>query len=95
MGRGSGTIDALYQHLQPRGRGVLFGLGAVLPHSNTPALRVAGFEDEDDDEYEGFCGGASWDQRLGGCFGVGRSKVDNGQGAADIVGTFRSLALPK
>jgi hypothetical protein len=41
-----------------------FGLGAILPHSNTPArnasrsdaggpsLRVAGFEDEDEDEYE-------------------------------------------
>jgi hypothetical protein len=29
-----------------------FGLGAVLPHSNTPSLRVAGFEDEDDDEDE-------------------------------------------
>jgi len=29
-----------------------FGLGAVLPHSNTPSLRVAGFEDDDEDEYE-------------------------------------------
>src|ERR1700733_8313314 len=40
--------------LQARGRRVQFGLGAVLPHSNTPSLRVAGFEDEDDneDEYE-------------------------------------------
>jgi hypothetical protein len=27
-------------------------LGAVLQHSTTPSLRVAGFEDEDDDEYE-------------------------------------------
>ena len=27
-------------------------LGAVLLHSTTPSLRVAGFEDEDDDEYE-------------------------------------------
>jgi len=31
---------------------VQFGLGAVLPHSNTPSLRVTGFEDEDDDEDE-------------------------------------------
>jgi len=38
------------QHLQPRGRGVQFGLCAVLPHSNPPSLRAAGFEDED--EYE-------------------------------------------
>jgi len=30
--------------LTPR-RGVQFGLGSVLPHSNTPSLRVAGFED--------------------------------------------------
>jgi hypothetical protein len=28
-------------------RRVQFGLGAVLPHSNTPSLRVARFEDED------------------------------------------------
>jgi hypothetical protein len=34
------------QHPQPRGRGVQFGLGAVLQHSRTPSLRVAGFEDE-------------------------------------------------
>ena len=27
-------------------------IGAILPHSNTPSLRVAGFEDEDDDEDE-------------------------------------------
>jgi hypothetical protein len=27
-----------------------FGLGAVLQHLRTPSLRVAGFEDEDDDE---------------------------------------------
>jgi hypothetical protein len=31
---------------------VQFGLGAVLPRSNTPSLRVAGFEDENDDEDE-------------------------------------------
>ena len=31
---------------------VQFGLGAVLPHSNTPSLRVVEFEDEDDDEDE-------------------------------------------
>jgi len=31
---------------------VQFGLGAVLQHSNTPTLRAAGFEDEDDDEDE-------------------------------------------
>ena len=29
-----------------------FRIGAVLQHSTTPSLRVAGFEDEDDDEYE-------------------------------------------
>jgi hypothetical protein len=29
-----------------------FPIGAVLQHSNTPLLRVAGFEDEDDDEDE-------------------------------------------
>ena len=29
-----------------------FPIGAVLQHSNTPSLRVAGFEDEDDDEDE-------------------------------------------
>jgi hypothetical protein len=40
------------QHPQPRGRGVQFGLGAVLQYSNTPSLRAAGFEDEDDDEDE-------------------------------------------
>jgi hypothetical protein len=51
-------LYAALQHLQPRGRGVQFGLRAILPHSNTPArnasrsdaggpsLRVAGFEDE-------------------------------------------------
>jgi hypothetical protein len=29
-----------------------FPSGAVLQHSNTPSLHVAGFEDEDDDENE-------------------------------------------
>jgi len=29
---------------------VQFGLGALLPHSIAPLLRVAGFEDEDDDQ---------------------------------------------
>ena len=29
-----------------------FPIGVVLQHSNTPSLRVAGFEDEDDDEDE-------------------------------------------
>jgi hypothetical protein len=37
---------------QCRGRAVQFQIGAVLQHSNTPSLRVAGFEDEDDDEDE-------------------------------------------
>jgi len=37
---------------KPRVRGVQFQIGAVLQHSNTPSLRVAGFEDEDDDEDE-------------------------------------------
>jgi hypothetical protein len=39
------------QNLQPATR-VQFGPGAILPHSNTPSLRVAGFEDDDEDEYE-------------------------------------------
>ena len=42
-------------HPQPHGRGVQFGLGAVLQYSNTPSLRAAGFEDEDDDEDEAPC----------------------------------------
>jgi hypothetical protein len=29
---------------------VQFQIGAVLQHSNTPSLRVAGFEDEDENE---------------------------------------------
>jgi len=29
-----------------------FQIGAVLQHSDTPSLRVPGFEDEDDDEDE-------------------------------------------
>ena len=37
-------------HSQPRGRGVQFQIGAVLQHSITPSLRVAGFEDEDENE---------------------------------------------
>jgi hypothetical protein len=41
-----------FQHPQPRGRGVQFGLGASLHHSITPSLRAPGFEDEDDDEDE-------------------------------------------
>jgi hypothetical protein len=39
---------------------VEFGLGAVLPHSNTPSLRVTGFEDEDDDEDEYEATGERW-----------------------------------
>ncbi len=39
-------------HPQPRSREVQFRLGAVLQHSGTPSLRVAGFEDENDDEDE-------------------------------------------
>jgi hypothetical protein len=35
----------------PPGR-MLFGLGAVLQHSQTPSLRVTGFEDDDEDENE-------------------------------------------
>jgi hypothetical protein len=48
------------RHPQPATR-VQFRLGAVLQHSTTPSLRVAGFEDEDDDEYENDapCEGAS------------------------------------
>ena len=58
-----GKDRAPFEHLQPATR-VQFGLGAVLPHSNTPArnasrsdaggpsLRVTGFDDEDDDEDE-------------------------------------------
>ena len=39
-----------------------FPIGAVLQHSTTPSLRVAGFEDEYDDEYENKapCEGGSW-----------------------------------
>ncbi|HYZ73173.1 MAG TPA: hypothetical protein VE641_08840 [Chthoniobacterales bacterium] len=44
-------IRSPFQHLQPATR-VQFGLGAVLQYSSTPSLRLAGFEDEDDDEYE-------------------------------------------
>jgi hypothetical protein len=40
-----------FLHLQPATR-VQFGLGAILPHSNTPSLCVAGFEDEDEDDDE-------------------------------------------
>jgi hypothetical protein len=60
------------QHLQPRGRGVQFGLGAILPNSNTPSLRATGFEDEDEDddededEYEAPCeGGPVFKRYLG------------------------------
>ena len=42
-------LDTVLQYLQPAAR-VLFGLGAVLQHSHTPSLRVAGFEDEDENE---------------------------------------------
>ena len=57
-------MDGLYdlpplQHPQPRGRGVQFGLGAVLHYSNTPSLRAAGFEDDDEDENEAPCEGRS------------------------------------
>ena len=38
------------KHSQPRVRGVQFQIGAVLQHSITPSLRVAGFEDEDENE---------------------------------------------
>jgi hypothetical protein len=44
-----------FQRLQPRGRGVQLGLRAILPHSNTPSLRVARFEDEE--EYRAPCEG--------------------------------------
>ena len=37
---------------RPRGRGVQFQIGAVLQHSNTPSLRVAEIEDDDEDENE-------------------------------------------
>jgi multidrug resistance protein MdtO len=37
------------QHLQPRDRGVQFGLGSVLPHSHTPTPL---FEHEDEHEHE-------------------------------------------
>jgi hypothetical protein len=44
-------IPATREHLQPATR-VQFGLGALVQRSDTPSLRVAGFEDEDDDENE-------------------------------------------
>ena len=57
----------LLPHLQPATR-VQFGLGAVLPHSNTPSLRVAGFEDEDDDEdeYEAPCEDTDYSPQMTG-----------------------------
>jgi hypothetical protein len=42
------------QHPQPRGREVQFRLGAVLQRSRTPSLRVAGFEDDDENEAKRF-----------------------------------------
>jgi hypothetical protein len=35
---------------KPAVAGCNFGLGAVLRYSNTPSLRVAGFDDEDENE---------------------------------------------
>jgi hypothetical protein len=48
--RGNGIRRSALKALPTRGRGVRFQIGAVLQHSNTPSLRVAEFEDEDDDE---------------------------------------------
>src|SRR5258708_32628477 len=48
------------EHSQPRGRGEQFPIGSVLQHSNTPSLRVAGFDDEVEDENDapnGWAGG--------------------------------------
>jgi len=39
------------QHLQPRGRGIQFGLGAVLPHSHTPTP-LFGHEDEHEHDFD-------------------------------------------
>jgi hypothetical protein len=70
------------QRLQPATR-VQSGLRAILPHSNTPSLRVAGFEDEDedDDEHEAPCEalliqGPGWLQR-GRLFTVQTEKQEN------------------
>jgi len=41
-----------FKRPQPATR-VEFGLGAILQHSRTPSLRVAGFEDEDENEAPG------------------------------------------
>ena len=59
-GHQTGSPSRSPQHLQPATR-VQFGLGAILPHSNTPSLRVAGFEDDDEDEYEAPCEGEVWE----------------------------------
>ncbi|HYZ73495.1 MAG TPA: hypothetical protein VE641_10485 [Chthoniobacterales bacterium] len=37
------------QHLQPAAR-LQFGLGAILQYSSTPSLRLAGFDDEYENE---------------------------------------------
>jgi len=50
----SESFFARFQHLL-RATPEQFGLGAVLLHSNTPSLRVAGIEDDDEDEYEATC----------------------------------------
>ena len=42
-----------------RERGVQFPIGAVLQHSNTPSLRVAGFEDENEAPHGGDYSGLS------------------------------------
>jgi hypothetical protein len=41
----------LLQHLQPRARGLLFGMGTI-QHSNTPVLNYSLFEDGYEDEFE-------------------------------------------
>jgi hypothetical protein len=69
------------KHPQPRGRGVQFGLGAVLQCSNTPSLRAAGFEDEDDDEDE--------NEAPGGFLPlISPSKADIFQALVKAVGLF-------
>jgi len=50
--RGTTGADIACEHLQPATR-VQFAAGAVLQYSRTPSLRVAGFEDEDENEAPG------------------------------------------
>jgi hypothetical protein len=80
-------------------RGCNFGLGAALPHSNTPSLRVAGFENEDDDEDEYEAPTGPLFQRIHRCtfdrdtgfitFHEGREAVH-----ISLIGSYRFTLVP-